>query len=70
MTNPILTYILEERAAIQRERMHESVQELRSTVRKRLDVQKAAAIYVWPFSVVAGLAAFALGYLIAGAFRD
>lgn len=70
MTNPILTYILEQRAAIQRERMHDSVQELRSTVRERLGVQKAARAYVWPFSAAAGLVAFVVGYLIAGAFRD
>jgi len=70
MTDPILTDVLEQRAASQRERMHESVKELRSTMRERLDVHKAACIYVWPLSAAVGLMAFAMGYLIAGAFRD
>lgn len=70
MSDPILTDVWEQRAASQRERMHESVKELRSTVRERLDVHRTACIYFGPLSAVAGLVAFAMGYLIAGAFRD
>ncbi len=70
MTNPVPTDVLEQRAASQRQRLHESVEELRSTVRERLDVQKAARVYVLPLSAAAGLLAFALGYGIAGAFKD
>ena len=70
MTNPILTDVLEQRAASQRQRLHESVKELRSTVRERLDVKKAARSYVWPLSAAAGLVAFALGYGITSAFSD
>jgi methyl coenzyme M reductase beta subunit len=70
MTNPIPTDMLEQRAASQRQRLHDSVSELRSTVRQRLDVQKAARAYLWQASAAAGLLAFALGYAIGGAFTD
>lgn len=70
MTDPFPTDFLEERAAKQRQRLHQSVSELRNSVRERLDVQKAARIYVWRASAAVGLLALALGYGIAGAFTD
>jgi hypothetical protein len=70
MTDPIHTDALEEQATLQRQRLQQSVSELRSTVRERLDVQKAARTYVWPASAVAGVLALIVGYGIAGAFTD
>jgi hypothetical protein len=70
MTNSFPNDDLEQRAANQRERLHQSVNELRSSVRERLDVQKAARNYVWRASAVAGLVALAAGYGIAGSFAD
>jgi hypothetical protein len=70
MTDPVPADMLEQRAASQRQRLHESVCELRSSVREHLDVQKAARIYVWRASAAIGLLALALGYGIAGAFTD
>ncbi len=70
MTSSLPNDDLEQRAASQRQRLHDSVNELRSSVRERLDVQKAARTYVWQASVTAGLLALLVGYGIAGAFTD
>jgi hypothetical protein len=61
---------LEQQAEYQRQRLHASVNELRTTVREHLDVQKAARTHVWGASAVVGLLALALGYGIAGAFTN
>ena len=70
MTNPFSADDLERRATSQRQRLHESVVELRSTVRERLDVQKAARGYIWQASATVGAVALAAGYALASAFRD
>lgn len=70
MTTPFPSDDLEQRAASQRQRLHDSVSELRSNVRERLDVQKAARTYVWQASATVGLLALAFGYGIVGAFTD
>lgn len=70
MTNSMPSDELEQRAANQRQRLHDSVTELRSSVRESLDVQKAARAHVWKASAIGGLLALALGYGIAGAFTD
>lgn len=70
MTDLNPTDDLEQRAANQRQRLHASVNELRSSVRERLDVQKVARAHVWQASAVSGLLAFTLGYGIVGAFTD
>jgi hypothetical protein len=70
MTNLFSAEELEQRAASQRQRLHESVSELRSTVRECLDVQKVARTYVWRASATVGLLALAMGYAVAGAFTD
>ncbi len=66
MTDPIPSDALESRAARQRQRLHESVSELR----EHLDVQKTARNYIWRASTAAALLALALGYGIAGAFTE
>jgi hypothetical protein len=70
VTNSFPTDDLEQRAANQRQRLHNSVNELRNSVRERLDVQKAARTHVWRASAAAGFLALLLGYGIAGAFTD
>ncbi len=70
MTNSVPSDDLEQRAANQRLRLHNSVSELRSSVREKLDVQKAARTYVWRASAIGGLLALVVGYGIAGAFTD
>ncbi len=65
MTDP-LPNSLEERAAAERERLHNSVSELR----EHLDVQKTARHYVWRASAAAGIVALVVGYGIAGAFTE
>ena len=63
---------LERRAAEQRERIHESVTDLKATLqenfRERLDPQRFARQHLW--KLAAGVSAFALvtGYGIAGMF--
>lgn len=66
MTVPISTDLLEQRAASQRQRIHDSVNELR----QHLDPQTNARIYLWRASAAAAILALALGYGIAGAFTD
>ncbi len=62
------TDILELRAAEQRRRLHNSVSELRTQMREKLNVKKNAREYVWPASGVAGLIGVVLGYGVAGIF--
>ena len=66
MTVSLSTDILEQRAASQRQRLHDSVVELR----EHLDVQKTARTYLWRVAAVAALVAATLGYGVAGAFTD
>jgi len=66
MTGPISNEILEQRAATQRQRLHESVYELR----QHLDVQTNARNYLWRASAAAAVLALVVGYGIAGAFTD
>jgi hypothetical protein len=58
--------VLEMRAAEQRRRLHNSVAELRSQVRERLDVKKNAREHIIPASAVAALLGLFLGYGAAG----
>lgn len=70
MTDPLHSTELEERAAIQRQRLHDSVAELRTSVRESLDMRKAAQTHLWQASAATALVSLALGYAIAGAFTD
>jgi len=62
MTNPLPAEVLEQRAAEQRRRLHDTVTELRSTVRERLYVKRAARENFWPVASVVSLAMLLLGY--------
>ena len=71
MTNPLPADVLEERAAEQRRRLHESVAELRSSVRQRLDVKRNVSRNFWPAAAMVAAATLLFGYLAAGFFtRD
>lgn len=62
------TDILEVRAEEQRRKLHNSVAELRSQVREKLDVKRNARQYVWPASGVVALTGLVIGYGFAGFF--
>ncbi len=66
MTISLSTDLLEQRAAVQRQRLHDSVIELR----EHLDVQRTARTYLWRVAAVAALVAATLGYGVAGVFTD
>ncbi len=68
MGSTLPTDILELRAAEQRRQIHNSVSELRTQMREKLDIKKNAREYVWPASGVVGLAGLVLGYGFAGMF--
>lgn len=75
MTNSLPADILEQRAAEQRRRLHNSVSELRNSVRERvrerLDVKRNARQYLWPATGALSLIALVMGYGVAGMFtRD
>jgi len=61
MTNSLPTEILEERAAEQRRRLHNTVSEMRSTVREKMDVRRNAEHYSREYFAQAAAAAGALG---------
>ena len=65
---PMPTDVLELRASEQRRRIHNSVSELRTQMRDKLDLKKNAREYVWPASGVVGLVGLVLGYGVAGIF--
>ena len=64
--------ILEQRAAEQRRRLHNSVSELRSsvtqTVREKLDVKRYLRDYMGPATTAAAILGLMLGYSTAGIF--
>ena len=66
--------VLERRAADQRHRLHDSVSELKSslreTVRERLDVKHYAREYLWPVTLAVSLTALAIGYSLGGIFTQ
>ena len=70
MTSRVPFELLEERAAEQRRQLHNSVSELRSSVRERLDVKKNAREYLLPASGVAAVLGLVMGYGLAGIFFD
>ena len=71
MTSRVPFEILEERAAQQRRQLHNSVHQLRSTLRERLDVKRTAREYLLPAAGVVGLIALAIGWSLGGIFvRD
>jgi hypothetical protein len=72
ISSQLPTEILEQRAAEQRQRIHNSVGELKSTlretVREHLDVENYARSYIWRFVAVASVIALISGYGVAGMF--
>lgn len=64
--------VLEQRAAEQRRRLHNTVSELKTTVKERLDVRRNAEDYTrqhYPqAAAAAGVLGLALGWLFGGAF--
>jgi ElaB/YqjD/DUF883 family membrane-anchored ribosome-binding protein len=65
MTSGIPVDVLEKRAADQRRQLHDSVSELRQTVRERLDVQRNLREHFWPAAGIMALAGLVLGYSVA-----
>lgn len=67
------THVLEQQAVEQRRRLHNSVSELREqvrgTVREKLDVKKRAREYVWPAAGTAFLFTLLFGYGTAGTIK-
>ena len=70
MTSGIPVDILEKRAADQRRQLHNSVVELRQTVRERLDVKRNVRRHLWPATGMAALLGLVLGYSLTGIFTD
>lgn len=66
MTSSIPVDVLEKRAADQRRQLHNSVSELRQTVREKLDVKRNVREHVWPVAGVMALIGLVLGYTVAG----
>ena len=62
------TYELELRAVEQRKRLHESLAELKSRVREKINIKKAARAHIAPLSAGAALVSFVVGYALAGTF--
>jgi len=60
--------VLEARAAEQRRQLHNSVQDLRSVVRERLDVKRNVRRHFLPAAGVIGLAGLMFGYSVTGIF--
>jgi hypothetical protein len=67
------THVLEQQAAEQRRRLHNTVSELRDQVRgeirEKLDVKKRAREYVWPAAGTAFLFSLLFGYGTAGTIK-
>ena len=71
MTNNLpAAEILEARAAEQRRQLHNSVTELRSTLKERLDVKKTAREHLAPAAGLAAVVGLALGYTLTAVFTD
>lgn len=63
--------LLEKRAAEQRRHLHQTVSELRQSVREKLDVKRNVREHIWPAAGIMTLLGLALGYMVTGIFtRD
>jgi len=71
-THDLPTEVLEQRAAEQRRRLHNSVSELRSSVteavREKLDAKRYLREYMKPVAATAAVLGLLLGYSTAGMF--
>jgi len=62
--------VLEARAAEQRRQLHNSVTELRSTLKEKLNVKKTARQHLASAAGFAAVVGLALGYSLAAVFTD
>lgn len=63
--------LLEKRAAEQRRHLHQTVSELRQSVREKLDVKRNVREHILPAAGITTLLGLALGYMVTGIFtRD
>jgi hypothetical protein len=60
--------VLEKRAADQRRQLHNTVSELRQSVRERLDVKRNVREHLWPTAGALALIGLVAGYGVAGVF--
>ena len=61
---------LEMRAREQRKQIHNSVQELKSSVQARLDPKRNARLYFPQIATVAAILGLSAGYVVGGIFSD
>jgi hypothetical protein len=61
---------LEMRAREQRKQIHNSVQQLRSTVKDKLDPKRNARIYFPQIAAFAAILGLSAGYVVGGIFAD
>jgi len=62
--------VLELRAREQRKQLHNTVQELKSSVQERLDPKRNARIYFPQIATVAAILGISAGYVVGGIFSD
>ena len=71
MNSGLPVEVLERRAAEQRQQLHQSVVELKDSVRERLDVKRNMRDHLWGVSSGLAVVGLVLGYSVAGIFtRD
>ena len=71
MTSGLPVDILAKRAAEQRRQLHNSVVELRQSVKEKLDIKRNLNEHLWPAAGAMALLGLMLGYGITGIFtRD
>lgn len=68
MTKGIPVDVLEKQAADQRRQLHNTVAELRQSVRERLDVKRNLREHLWSASAAAGVLGLVAGYAVMGVF--
>ncbi len=68
MNSAIPVDVLEIRAADQRRQLHNSVSELRHSVRERLDLKRNLREHLLAASGVLGIAGLIVGYALTGVF--
>lgn len=70
MTVGIPVEVLGQRAAEQRQQLHNTVAELRQTVHEQLDVKRNVRNHWGPVAGVLAIAGLALGYALTGIFTS
>ncbi|HET6935917.1 MAG TPA: hypothetical protein VFI72_13835 [Candidatus Angelobacter sp.] len=68
MNSAIPVDVLEKRAAEQRRQLHNSVIELRQSVKERLDVKRNVREHLWAASGGLAVVGLVLGYAVTGIF--